>query len=110
MTDRVKTSLWVSMALRMADSAGNPGMVIRKGDPDAGGLLAVLHTREGLIVLSQARTGEGEAAWMRATGPTPVTQEKADEYIQRQLKFDPDLWVVEFECPHGTPPFPAHIL
>jgi hypothetical protein len=107
---RVKAGIWVSMALRMGDRAGRPGMVLRKGDPDAGGILVVLLGREGLAVLSQARTAEGALAWMRATGATPVDQMAADAYIERQVRFDPDLWVLEFEAPDLMPPFEARIL
>jgi hypothetical protein len=107
---RVKAGLWVSMALRMADLAGRPGAVLRRGDPDAGGVLAVLRGREGLCVLSQMRTAEGALAWMRGTGPAPVDQAAADAYVARQMKFDPDLWVVEFEAPDLLPPFEARIM
>jgi hypothetical protein len=107
---RLKAGLWVSMALRMGDRGGCPGMVLRKGDPDAGGILVVLHGRHGLTVLSQVRAAEGEPAWMRATGPAPVDQATADAYVARQLGFDPDLWVVEFESPDLTPPFAAKIV
>ena len=34
---RVKAAFWVSMALRLGGQDGRPGMVLRKGDPDAGG-------------------------------------------------------------------------
>ena len=34
---RVKAAFWVSMALRLGSQDGRPGMVLRKGDPDAGG-------------------------------------------------------------------------
>jgi hypothetical protein len=94
----------------MADLAGRPGMVLRKGDPDAGGILAVLRGREGQCVLSQMRTAEGALAWMRATGPAPVDQEAVDAYIARQVRFDPDLWVVEFETQDLVPPFEARIM
>jgi hypothetical protein len=107
---RLKAGLWVSMALRMGDRGGHPGMVLRKGDPDAGGVLVVLHGREGMVVLSQARTGDGELAWMRATGPAPVDQAAADAYVARQVRFDPDLWVLEFETPGLQPPFEARIV
>ena len=50
---RVKAGLWVSMALRMGDRDGRPGMVLRKGDPDAGGVLVVLRHGNDLSVLSQ---------------------------------------------------------
>ncbi len=107
---RVKAGLWVSMALRLGQSDGRYGMVIRKGDPDAGGILVVLRGRLGVAVLSQMRTADGEAAWMRATGPAPVDQETADAYVARQVKFDPDLWVLEFESPDLLPPFDGKIV
>jgi hypothetical protein len=107
---RVTSGLWVSMALRMGDRSGQPGMVLRKGDPDAGGILVVLHGREGLTVLSRVQGDGGAAAWMRATGAAPVDQTTADAYVARQLKFDPDLWVLEFEASDLLPPFPARIV
>lgn len=112
MTDaRVKAGLWVQMALRMGDLDGRPGAVLRRGDPDAGGILIVLRGREGeLTVLSQVRSGEGEPAWMRATGAEAVDQATVDAYIERQVKRDPDLWVVEFAAPDLVPPFQARIV
>lgn len=107
---RVKAGLWVSMALRLGDRDGRPGMVLRKGDPDAGGILVVLRHRDEMCVLSQMRSAEGELAWMRATGPAPVDQEAVDAYIARQVRFDPDLWVIEFDAPDLRPPFEGKIL
>ena len=107
---RIKAKLWVQMALRLGDSDGRPGAVLRRGDPDAGGVLLVLRGRDGLSVLSQVRAGEGDVSWMRATGPAPVDQAAADAYVDRQVGRDPDLWVVEFESPDLLPPFEAKIL
>ena len=107
---RVKAGIWVSMALRLADLAGRSGAVLRKGDPDSGGILCVLRGREGLLVLSQVRDSEGRPAWIRGTGGTPVDQTGADAYVERQVKRDPDLWVVEFEAPDLKPPFEGRLL
>ena len=107
---RVKAGLWVSMALRLGNAAGQPGMVLRKGDADAGGIVVVLHGRAGLTVLTQARAADGAAAWIRGTGAAPVDQATADSYVDRQVRFDPDLWVLEFETPDLVPPFEARIL
>jgi hypothetical protein len=107
---RVKAGLWVGMALRMGNRDGRPGVVLRKGDPDAGGILVVLHGREGMTVLSQVRDAGGGAAWMRGTGSGPVDQQTADAYVARQVKFDPDIWVLEFEAPDLLPPFEAKIV
>ncbi len=110
MTARVKAGIWVSMALRMGNGNGRYGAVLRKGDPDAGGVLVVLSARAGMCVLNQVSTAEGEPAWMRATGADPVTQETVDAYIVRRVKADPDLWVIEFESPDLLPPFEAKII
>ena len=104
---RVKAGIWVSMALRMGNADGRFGAVLRKGDADAGGVLVVLRRDKEISVLSQVRSGEGDLVWMRATGPAPVDQETADAYIARQVKFDSDLWVIEFEAPDLLPPFEA---
>ena len=110
MEPRLKAGLWVKMALRMADRDGRPGAVLRKGDADAGGVLVVLRGREGLVALSQMRTAEGALAWMRATGGAPVDQAAVDAYVERQVRFDPDLWVVEFDAPDFVPPFEAPVI
>jgi hypothetical protein len=107
---RVKAGLWVSMALRMGNSSGRYGAVLRKGDADAGGIIVVLRGRDGLVALSQVRTADGDPAWMRSTGPDPVPQETVDAYVERRVRADPDLWVLEFESPDHLPPFEGKIL
>lgn len=107
---RLKAGLWTKMALRTGDSRGCPGVVLRRGDADAGGILVVLRGRSGLVVLSQMRTPDGALAWMRATGMEPVDQDAVDTYLARQLRYDPDLWILEFETPDLEPPFEATIL
>jgi hypothetical protein len=107
---KLKTALWVSAALRLAFNDGRGGAVLRRGDPDAGGLLIVLRGREGLSVLSQMSADGSALAWVRATGPAPVDQEAADAYVARQIGRDPDLWVVEFDAPDYLPPFEGRVI
>lgn len=107
---RVKAGLWVKMALRMSDLAGRSGAVLRKGDADSGGVLVVLRGGDGLVVLSQMRAADDTVGWMRATGAAPVDQETADAYVARQVKFDPDIWVLEFDAPDMLPPFEAKLV
>jgi hypothetical protein len=107
---RVKAGIWVSMALRLADLAGRSGVVLRRGDPDSGGVLCVLRGREGLVALSQVRDAEGRPAWLRGSGAAPLDQASVDAYVERQVRRDPDLWVLEFDSPDLVPPFDARIL
>jgi hypothetical protein len=70
----------------------------------------VLRGHAGLTVLSQIRDATGEPAWLRGTGETPVEENVADAYIAKQLKYDCDLWVLEFDAPDDLPPFEAKII
>ena len=105
---RLKTAIWASMAVRRSDQLGRMAMVLRRGDADAGGVLAVLRDREGrMVVLSQVRRTDGQLAWMRGTGADAVDQPTADAYVERQVARDADLWVLEFDAPDLAPPFEA---
>ncbi len=107
---RVKAAIWVQAALRLGNASGRYGAVLHRGDEDAGGVLVVLRGKGGLAVLSQTRDRDGALAWLRATGAAPVEQAAADAYVARQLGFDRDLWVLEFESPDLLPPFEGRIL
>jgi hypothetical protein len=107
---RIKAGFWVQAALRLGQADGRYGVVLRRGDEDAGGVLVVLRGHSGLQVLTQIRDASGEPAWLRGTGDVPVEQEVADAYVAKQLKYDTDLWVLEFDAPDYLPPFEAKIV
>jgi hypothetical protein len=111
MEPRLKTGLVVQAALRLATQQAIPMVVARRGDADAGAILIKLNQLEhGFTILAQTRTLEGELAWHRATGAEPVDELAADTYIARQVKRDPDLWVVEVEDRAGRPIFTGRVL
>jgi hypothetical protein len=98
MEPRLKTGLWVKALIRRCDLAAIGVAVVARGDGDSGAVLLKFNTRDkGCSVLAQARGSEGELIWMRATGPAAVAENEADDYIARQRRRDPDLWVVEIE-------------
>jgi hypothetical protein len=98
---RLTTDLWVSAHLRRANAEGVPVMVVRKGDRSRGTVLLKVNRLDGFCwVLTQIRH-QGALAWTRGTGPDPVPEAEADRYIDRQLRYDPDLWVLEIEDRHG---------
>ncbi len=103
---KLKAKLWVHAALRRCSCEGIPAVVARKGDEDAGTILVKLNRGEaGCEVFAQIRDGEGRLAWLRATGPDPVPDERAEAYIARAREVDWDLWVIEVEDRAGRVPF-----
>ena len=107
---KLKTSVSVAAGVRLCSVNGVSATVARHGDDEAGAILLKLYRHGiGTTVLAQTRTIEGELVWSRGTGPAPVTEAEADAYIARQVKYDPDLWVVEIEDREGRHFFPGRI-
>lgn len=97
LTPRLKPGIFARAVIRRAEVAGASAYVVKKGSEEAGTVLLKVSKLDGTaVVLSQARAGEGELVWMRPLGEV-TDDEKASAYFEKQLKFDPDLWIVEIE-------------
>jgi hypothetical protein len=98
---RLKAGIFVRALIRRAQVAGAHGYVLRKGSEEAGAIVLKLLRRDGSSqVLNQARNGEGALVWARPLGET-VDEEQARSWFDKQVKFDPDLWIVEIEDAEG---------
>ena len=96
------TGIWVAAQVRICDRNFIPATIVRRGDSDAGTVLLKLNRfEEGVTVYTQAATMNDEPTWSRGTGPKPVSEAEADAYIERQVKYDPDVWVLEIEDRRG---------
>ena len=51
-------------------------------------------------MLNQARDGKGELVWAQAAGRLE-DEARAADWCDKQIKFDPDLWIVEIEDREG---------
>ncbi len=107
---RLKSGLQVSALLRQADSAGQSGVVVRRGDADAGAILLQLHGRDGVAVYGQARDADGDPGWRRLGGTAPLDALALEELIARQVKRDSDLWVIEIDALDLVPRFPLRVI
>jgi hypothetical protein len=77
-------------------------VLVRRGDEDRGAVMLKVNCFDsGCTVWTQTRTMDGAPAWMRGTGPDLVVEQVADAYVERQVRRDPDLWVVEIEDRHA---------
>jgi hypothetical protein len=102
MEARLKAAIWVKAHVRRCAAQGIPAVVVRHGDDTAGSVLIKLNRLDGgCMVLSPGNRGDGECVWLRASGADALPEADADSYIARQLKRDPDLWVIEIEDRQG---------
>ena len=97
----LSTDLWVSALIRRAELAGAFATVARKGDPRAGTVIvkAFDTSNRRARLYSEAFGPDGERLWMQ-----PVESEfesELDDYLQRQIRYDPDLWIIEIEDREG---------
>lgn len=101
----LRAGLLVQACLRRANARGTPAFVVRRGYPEAGAVFLKLNRLDGTCtVLSQIRRPDGVLGWLRATGAAPVPEADADAYLERQARFDPDIWVLEIEDREGRHP------
>jgi len=101
MTPRLKAGIFVRALIRRAEVAGAAGYVVRKGAEEAGAVLIKIARLDGTsLVLSQARRGEGELIWVKPLGDR-ADEAAASVYFACQIKYDPDLWIVEIEDREG---------
>lgn len=100
---RVTSDLWVSALLRRVQSAGGFGAVLRRGAAEAGAIFIVSRSRLGEVSLygpaPQIAYEEGrpeERRFSELLGQTG--DETVNARIDRETRFDPDLWVIEIEA------------
>jgi hypothetical protein len=96
-TPRLKAGIFVRALIRRAEVEGASAFMLRKGNEEAGAIILRLARLDGTaLVLNQARMGDGALVWARPLGDW-TDEAKAAAWCDRQVKFDPDLWIVEIE-------------
>jgi hypothetical protein len=98
MSARLPSGLVVSALLRRVNDAGGIGMVLGKGDAQAGGILVLVSQRgTGQRYLERGIGPDGTTALIE-TGPgDAVEQRESADYWRRRRARDPDLWVIELD-------------
>ena len=93
---RLTAAFWVQAYLRRLTLENIPAYVLSHGDDTAGAVLVKLLTLDGEARLFQRGFDlhTGDRVWQQLE---QGTEEQIDKALQRQLGFDPDLWVIEVE-------------
>ncbi len=103
---RLRTEFWVKAYIRRCAVEGASAVVVRHGDDDAGAIFIKVDRLDGSCLLfgpAPARLdgAESDRRWNACLDPTGVDGAAADAYLEREARFDSDLWVVEVEDRRG---------
>jgi hypothetical protein len=102
-TMRLKSSIWVAAYLRRCQTEGVFGAVRRRGAEEAGAVFIKVATLDGNAMLyapapqtvyDESRPTERLFA---AASPQPVPEQSIEERLAKEIRFDPDVWIVETE-------------
>lgn len=102
---RLKSDIWVSAYLRRCQIEGAFTAVRRRGAEEAGAVFIIVNRLDGTGTLY----GPAPQSAFDDARPTdrlftvvlgraaPVPEAQIEERMARELRFDPDIWVVEVE-------------
>jgi hypothetical protein len=101
---RLKTALWVAAYLRRCQVEGVFAVVRRRGAEEAGAIFVRISRLDGTSELfGPAPQSEidatqiGGRAFIASIAGQPASDAAIEAYLAREVKFDPDVWIVEVE-------------
>ena len=106
---RLKSVLWVAAYLRRCQVEGAFAVVRRRGAEEAGAVFVRICRLDGTSdlygpapqsVLDSSRAG-ADRTFTASLADQPAPDATVDAYLAREVKFDPDVWIVEVEDTTG---------
>lgn len=102
---RLKSSIWVAAYLRRCQSEGVSAVLRRRGAEEAGAIFIKVARLDGTADLygpaPQSAIGDGGGQTGRMFGLSlkdrPAAEAAVEDRLAREIRFDPDLWIVEVE-------------
>lgn len=105
---RLKSALWVAAYLRRCQVEGAFAVVRRRGAEEAGAVFVRISRLDGTSDLfgpapqSALDTSRGaDRSFTASLAPQPAPDATVEAKLEREMKFDPDLWIVEVENSTG---------
>ena len=105
---RLKSAIWVAAYLRRHHIEGTFAVLRRRGAEEAGAVFIKIDRLDGTAALfgpapqtafEESRPADRAFSPCFVNQPVPVGDVEA--YLVRQLRFDPDLWIIEVEDRSG---------
>jgi hypothetical protein len=108
---RLPSDILVMATVRRCNGQGLFAAILHRGDDWGGAIIVKINLLDGTSkLLTQSRDLDGKVAWLAVNKGALMSESEAGDYIERQVKRDPDLWVVEIEDRAGRNPFEGKIL
>jgi hypothetical protein len=105
---RLKSALWVAAYLRRCQVEGAFAVVRRRGAEEAGAVFVRVSRLDGTSDLfgpapqSAVDTSRGaDRTFTASLAQQPAPDAVVEAKLEREMKFDTDLWIVEVEDPAG---------
>ena len=99
----LRADIWVAAYLRRAGVEGAFATLRRRGAAEAGAIFVLVDRMDGRVALYEpAPSLDGERRWIRAHAADWIEPADAEARLQRQSRFDPDLWIVDIDSPSGA--------
>jgi hypothetical protein len=101
---RLKSAIWVAAYVRRCNGEGAFAAVRRRGAEEAGAIFIKLNRLDGTAelfgpapqsVFDDARPAE--RLFSKCLADQPALEARIEERLERELRFDPDAWIVEVE-------------
>ena len=101
---RLKSGFWVAAYIRRCNVEGLFAAVRRHGAEEAGAIFIKVNRLDGTADLygpaPQSAFGAqspSDRAFSAALRAMPAAEEQVEAYLASQVRFDPDLWIIESE-------------
>jgi hypothetical protein len=105
---RLKSALWVAAYLRRCQVEGVSAVVRRRGAEEAGAIFVRIDRLDGTSDLfgpapqsAFDAAPHAERAFSASLLERPASNATVETYLAREIKFDPDIWIVEVEDREG---------
>jgi hypothetical protein len=100
---RLKSSIWVAAYLRRCQTEGVFGAVRRRGAEEAGAVFVKVALLDGkaMLYIPAPQTVYDDIRpierFFMPTSPEPVPEASVEERLAKEIRFDPDAWIIETE-------------
>ena len=106
MAPRLRTDFWVAALRRRAEAAGAFISIARRGAEEAGAIFVLVDRRDGRFDLygpapQSFFDDDAKSDRLFSVIVSEGAEEMARTRMEQEMKFDPDLWLVDIEDKQG---------